>query len=168
MVLWKSRNISPDLFNKVTDHIVSLDNLDGYNEQNISNLAWAYHKAGIIHQDLNNKLKDAADSRKEEFNSRNLNNLYHWTSEEVGVQNQEDDEQNGDQNDSLAVVDDDNDMDVEEEDEDNASTIPEDLSLLTVVQLKDRLRDLGLRVSGRKQELIDRLNDHIQSSNREG
>jgi len=161
-----------DLFNKVADHIVSLDNLDGYNEQNISNLAWAYHKAGIIHQDLNNKLKGAADSRKEEFNSRNLNNLYHWTSEEVGVQNQEDDEQNGDQNDSLAVVDDDNDTDIEieeEEEEDDASTtipVPEDLSLLTVVQLKDRLRDLGLRVSGRKQELIDRLNDHIQSSNR--
>ena len=40
--------------------------------------------------------------------------------------------------------------------------VPEDLSLLTVVQLKDRLRNLGLRVSGRKQELIDRLNDHFQ------
>jgi len=33
----------------------------------------------------------------------------------------------------------------------------EDLSTLTVVQLKDRLRGLNLAVSGRKQELIDRL-----------
>jgi len=34
----------------------------------------------------------------------------------------------------------------------------EDLSILTVVQLKDRLRGLNLAVGGRKQELIDRLN----------
>jgi len=63
----------------------------------------------------------------------------------------------------VAVVDDDNDADkeVETEDEDNASSFPEDLSLLTVVQLKDRLRNLGLRVSGRKHELISRLNDHF-------
>ena len=33
----------------------------------------------------------------------------------------------------------------------------EDLSILTVVQLEDRLRGLNLAVSGRKQELIDRL-----------
>ena len=37
----------------------------------------------------------------------------------------------------------------------------EDLSILTVVQLKDRLRGLNLAVSGRKQELIDRLNGHL-------
>ena len=37
----------------------------------------------------------------------------------------------------------------------------EDLSILTVVQLKDRLRGLNLAVGGRKQELIDRLNDHL-------
>ena len=51
---------------------------------------------------------------------------------------------------------------VEVEEEEEAASIPEDLSLLTVVQLKDRLRNLGLPVSGRKQELIDRLNDHFQ------
>ena len=89
----KPKYLTPDLFNKVADHIVSLDNLDGYNEQNISNLAWAYNKAGIIRQDLNNKLKDAADNRKEEFSRWNRNNLYHWTSEE-STQIQEDDEQN--------------------------------------------------------------------------
>ena len=54
------------------------------------------------------------------------------------------------------------DQEEEEEDEDNTASTPEDLSLLTVVQLKDRLRDLGLPVSGRKQELISRLNDHFQ------
>ena len=37
----------------------------------------------------------------------------------------------------------------------------EDLSILTVVQLKDRLRGLNLAVGGRKQELIDRLNGHL-------
>jgi len=156
----------PDLFNKVADHIVLLDNLDDYTAQAICNLAWAYHKAGIIRQDLNNKLRYAADNGKEEFSSRQLSNLYQWTSEEEDIQNQEDDEQSKDENDSLlAVVDEDNDNDTdkeEEEEEYNASSAPEDLSLLTVVQLKDRLRSLGLRVSGRKQELIDRLNDHIQ------
>ena len=50
---------------------------------------------------------------------------------------------------------------METEDEDNAFSTPEDLSLLTVVQLKDRLRNLGLRVGGRKHELISRLNDHF-------
>ena len=148
-----------DLFNKVADHIMLLENLDDYNNQNISNLAWAYSKAGIIRRDLNVKLKDAAVGRKEEFSSRNLNKLYHWTSEEEDIH-----EQNEDENDSVAVVDDDN-ANIKDEvlvKDDTASSIPEDLSLLTVVQLKDRLRNLGLRVSGRKQELIDRLNDHFK------
>jgi len=42
-----------------------------------------------------------------------------------------------------------------------ASQQREDLSILTVVQLKDRLRGLNLAVGGRKQELIDRLNGHL-------
>ena len=42
-----------------------------------------------------------------------------------------------------------------------ASQQQEDLSILTVVQLKDRLRGLNLAVGGRKQELIDRLNGHL-------
>jgi len=155
-----------DLFNKVADHIVLLDNLDDYNEQEISNLAWAYHKAGAIRQDLNDKLIGAAAGRKEEFSSRKLNNLYHWTSEE-GIQNQEIEE---DEIDSAAVdndeCDDDNEIKIEDreiKDDDPDASVPEDLSLLTVVQLKDRLRGLGLPVSGRKQELIDRLNDHFQA-----
>ena len=67
----------------------------------------------------------------------------------------------------VVVVGDDNeennmeDEDQEEEEEDDAS-VSEDLSLLTVVQLKERLRGLGLPVSGRKQELIDRLNDYFK------
>ena len=36
----------------------------------------------------------------------------------------------------------------------------EDLSMLTVVQLKGRLRQAGLPVSGRKAELIERLGGH--------
>ena len=38
---------------------------------------------------------------------------------------------------------------------------PQDFTKLTVVQLKDKLRDLNLHVTGRKQELIDRLNGHL-------
>ena len=155
------------LFNKVADHIVSLDNLDGYNEQEISNLVWSYHKVRVIRQDLDDKLIIVAMDRK--FSMKRLKILNRWISEE-GMQNQEDDEKNEDENDSLAVVDDeesddDNENNIEDEeieDEDPDASTPEDLSLLTVVQLKNRLRDLGLPVSGRKQELIDRLNDHFQ------
>jgi len=38
---------------------------------------------------------------------------------------------------------------------------PQDFTQLTVVQLKDKLRELNLHVTGRKQELIDRLNGHL-------
>jgi len=149
----------------VADHIVSLDNLDGYNEQSISNLVWAYHKAGIICQDLNDNFIGAAVDRKEEFGTKRLETLNRWMSEEEGTQIKED-EHDKDENDSVAV-DNDNDRKDEalvlvEEKEDSTFPVPEDLSLLTVVQLKDRLRNLGLPVSGRKHELIDRLNDHFQ------
>jgi len=125
-------------------------------------LAWAYHKAGVIRQDLNDKLIGLATDRK--FSAERLETLNRWASEQ-SIENLEADLQDEDENGSVvAVVDDDNDADkeVETEDEDNAFSTPEDLSLLTVVQLKDKLRNLGLRVSGRKQELIDRLNDHLQ------
>ena len=46
-------------------------------------------------------------------------------------------------------------------DESEESNEREDFSDLTVVQLKDRLRGLNLRLVGRKQELLDRLNDHL-------
>ena len=39
---------------------------------------------------------------------------------------------------------------------------------MTVPQLKERLKDSNLPVSGRKQELIDRLNDHIGAKLVEG
>jgi hypothetical protein len=39
----------------------------------------------------------------------------------------------------------------------------EDLSSLTVVELKDRLRELNLTVGGRKNELIERLNEYFSS-----
>jgi len=161
-----------DLFNKVADHIVLLDNLDDYNEQEISNLAWAYHKAGIIRQDLNDKLIGAAAGRKEEFSSRKLNNLYHWTSEEEGMQIKEDDEQSEqdeDQNDSVAAVDDDDNAVVAVEDEINEKKNMEDgdivdqeeeeeeypdVSVLSVDQVKDKLRKLGLPANGRNKEQL--------------
>ena len=43
-----------------------------------------------------------------------------------------------------------------------------DFSEMTVPQLKERLKDSNLPVSGRKQELIDRLNDHIGAKLVEG
>ena len=41
----------------------------------------------------------------------------------------------------------------------------EDFSKLTVLQLKDKLRELNLPLSGRKQDLIDRMNSHIHPPN---
>jgi len=161
-IVWayaKAQEPHPNLFNKVADHIVSLDNLDDHNEQNISNLVWSYHKAGAIRQDLNDRLIGVAMDRK--FSTKRLDTLNHWASEEEGIQNIEDDDNSGD---SIAV-DDDNENNIEDEvlvEEEDTASIPEDLSLLTVVQLKDRLRNLGLPVSGRKHELISRLNDHFQ------
>ena len=42
----------------------------------------------------------------------------------------------------------------------SGDVVEEDLSTYTVVQLKEMLREASLPVSGRKQELIDRLNDN--------
>ena len=52
-------------------------------------------------------------------------------------------------------------MELEAVDTTAESKQQEDLSILTVEQLKDRLRGLNLAVSGLKQELIDRLNGHL-------
>ena len=108
---------------------------------------------------------------------KRLKILNRWMSEEEGTQIKKDDEQSEqdeDENGSVVVVEDDNEEnnmedggiedqeEEEEEDKDNTASIPEELSLLTVVQLKERLRGLGLPVSGRKQELIDRLNDYFK------
>jgi len=54
---------------------------------------------------------------------------------------------------------------IEHEADGNTESIKqEDLSLLLVVQLKDRLREKNLSASGNKQELIDRLKAHRQST----
>ena len=121
----------------------------------------------MIRQDLNDKLIGLAMDRK--FSAERLETLNRWASEQ-SIENLEADLQDEDENGSVvAVVDDEHsDADIEEadgeikEDDDPDASSQEDLSLLTVVQLKDRLRNLGLRVSGRKQELIDRLNNHFQ------
>mmetsp|Transcript_25639 Transcript_25639/g.46388 ORF Transcript_25639/g.46388 Transcript_25639/m.46388 type:complete len:598 (+) Transcript_25639:486-2279(+) len=63
----------------------------------------------------------------------------------------------------VSVKEDENGMGPAKADEENAKSI-EELSRLTVVQLKKRLRALNLQVSGRKQELIDRLNSHLYPS----
>ena len=149
----------PELFNKVADHVVTFPNLDGYNEQETSNLVWAYHKAGVIRQDLNDKLISVAIDRK--FGTKRLETLKRWASEEEDIQNQEDDEQAEDENGGVVAVEDENNEN-NVEGEDNDASVSEDLSLLTVVQLKDRLRHLGLPVSGRKHELISRLNDYFK------
>jgi len=149
------------LFGKVADHIMLLDNLDDYTEQNVSNLAWSYHKAGIIRQDLNDKLIGLAMDRK--FSTKRLEKLDRWTSEDT-IENLEGNEHNGGGS-VVALEDDNNESNMEDgglEDDDPDVSTPEDLSLLTVVQLKDRLRKLGLRVSGRKHELISRLNNHFK------
>jgi len=50
------------------------------------------------------------------------------------------------------------------------SKIPahENLAALTVVQLKDELRQRNLRVSGRKKDLIDRIREHDSDSDSGG
>ena len=56
-------------------------------------------------------------------------------------------------------------VDKEHEAGDNTeSTKIEDLSLLLVAQLKERLKEKNLSVSGNKQDLIDRLNAYRQST----
>ena len=44
------------------------------------------------------------------------------------------------------------------------TTIAEDISQCTVVELKDRLREVGLTVGGRKSELIERLNEYYSQN----
>ena len=51
-----------------------------------------------------------------------------------------------------------NEMGIDESEESNEQ---EDFSKLTVVQLKGRLRGLNLGLGGRKQDLLDRLNNHL-------
>jgi len=48
------------------------------------------------------------------------------------------------------------------------TTAAEDISKCTVIELKNRLREVGLTVGGRKSELIDRLNEYyLQNPNEE-
>lgn len=74
---------------------------------------------------------------------------------------QEDDDEDDDdvvEDDDHDVVEDDDDYTVEpSSDEISEESDASDLSKLTVVQLKDRLREAGLPVSGKKSELIERL-----------
>jgi cysteinyl-tRNA synthetase len=50
---------------------------------------------------------------------------------------------------------------VEQEDASNGATTSADLSSLTVVELKYRLKDAGMKVSGKKSELIERLTEMV-------
>jgi len=63
----------------------------------------------------------------------------------------------------VSAKEDENGMEPAKADEENAK-YNEELSRLTVVQLRKRLRALNLPVSGRKLELIDRLHSHLYPS----
>ena len=50
----------PRLMEKMTDHIVSLDNLDDFIKQSISNLVWGFAKLDVHNTKLYDKLTDVA------------------------------------------------------------------------------------------------------------
>jgi len=78
--------------------------------------------------------------------------------DEEEYDNEEYDDEDEEEEDIVSELEDDEDM--EEDEEINGNTIAADiesLNALTVPQLKDKLRDVGLPVSGRKSELIERL-----------
>jgi len=93
-------------------------------------------------------------------NKEQLMSSYSWVRFQHAAKEMEIDDLTLDDDFSWDIVDQEEEEGKEEDDPD--ASIQEDFSLLTVVQLKDRLRNLGLPVSGRKQELIDRLNDHFE------
>eukprot|EP00571_Detonula_confervacea_P012086 CAMPEP_0172313282 /NCGR_PEP_ID=MMETSP1058-20130122/19936_1 /TAXON_ID=83371 /ORGANISM="Detonula confervacea, Strain CCMP 353" /LENGTH=73 /DNA_ID=CAMNT_0013026913 /DNA_START=1 /DNA_END=218 /DNA_ORIENTATION=- len=54
----KAEALYPSLFKKVEDHIVALNNLEAFKEQNISNIVWAFAKAEIPHTRLLERVAD--------------------------------------------------------------------------------------------------------------
>ena len=51
-IVWsygKAEISHPDLFNKLANHIVSLEHLNDFDSQNLSNILYAYAKAEISH-----------------------------------------------------------------------------------------------------------------------
>ncbi|KAL7530600.1 hypothetical protein ACHAXR_004948 [Thalassiosira sp. AJA248-18] len=60
-MLWAYANVkasNPNLFKKVGDHIVALDNLGTFKPQELSNIVWAYATAGESHPKLFKKVSD--------------------------------------------------------------------------------------------------------------
>ena len=73
----------PELFDKLRHHIVALDNLDDFTEQNIINLVWGLDEADMHNPPLYDKLAVAAIERKEEFGIRGMKNLVRWTGDDI-------------------------------------------------------------------------------------
>ena len=72
----------PALFEKVADHIISLESTDGFGEQEIANLAWAYQKAGVKDGRLADYLLISAVEKKDEFSERTVKNFLRGTEED--------------------------------------------------------------------------------------
>ena len=71
-----ARESHPELFNKLADHIVALDNLKSFTDQALSNTVWAYATAGESHPKLFEKVADhiVALGNLDRFNEQDQSN----------------------------------------------------------------------------------------------
>ena len=67
---------NPKLFNKVADHIASLEDLDRFDAQAFSNILWAYATAGESHPKLFKKVAEFIVTLEDldKFNEQELSN----------------------------------------------------------------------------------------------
>ena len=64
----------------MADHIVSLDNLDDFIQQEISNLVWGFAKLDVHNTTLYEKLTDVAvEDKSDDFSNRDIENMLRWT-----------------------------------------------------------------------------------------
>ena len=64
----------------MADHIVSLDNLNDFIQQEISNLVWGFAKLDVHNTKLYDKLTDVAvEDKSDDFSNRDIENLLRWT-----------------------------------------------------------------------------------------
>jgi hypothetical protein len=67
----------PQLYSKLGNHIVAIDNLSGFMPQNLSNIIWAFATAGESHPQLFSKLGDHIIAMKdlEQFKPQHMSNI---------------------------------------------------------------------------------------------